>query len=172
LRATSRTSSTSRGSCKCVAGYHGDLANNLTCGDDCCSECPAGTYREQIGALNESDCMACPTRQTSGPKSVNLTDCVCTEGYFGPPGSACAECPANTFNSRTNATDLSECLYCPANAFSAAASPSLTNCGCNTGYYGDFVNGTRNVTELSLTCNPCPLGTYNSRPNQKNRGHS
>jgi hypothetical protein len=168
LRAMSRTSSSSRGSCKCVAGYYGDLANNLTCGDDCCSECPAGTYREQIGALNESDCMACPTRQTSGFKSVNLTDCVCTEGYFGPPGSACAECPANTFNSRTNATNLSECLYCPSNAFSAAASHSLTNCGCETGYYGDFVNGTRNVTELSLTCNPCPPGTYNSRPNQKN----
>ena len=82
---TSRAGSPRRGSCKCAAGYYGDLQNDLACGGDCCSECPAGTYRDQIGGVNESDCFHCPLRQHSAPKSVNITDCVCT--LFGAPHS-------------------------------------------------------------------------------------
>ena len=67
--------------CRCEAGFFND--NDLKC-----SQCPIGTFTNEIGALK---CESCDFPQTSNPERTACT--VCFEGYYRDASDECRECP-------------------------------------------------------------------------------
>ena len=57
----------------CSAGSYKNATGN-------CLACAAGTYTSETASF---ECTHCPTRATSSPGSVVLTDCICNKGYTG-----------------------------------------------------------------------------------------
>ena len=55
-----------------VSGYHGPDGGT-------CDECEAGTYKDVTGS---DRCTTCPDASSSPSASVNLTQCVCHQGYL------------------------------------------------------------------------------------------
>ena len=108
--------------------------------DTACVVCGPGTYQAG-GASERVDCLPCPAGfvclgETPTATPVSLVD---DKGFRCPPGYYCPEgsyetiaCPAGTFNSEYEMSNITECLPCPAMSYSpVTASPSCLPCGAS-----------------------------------------
>lgn len=116
--------------------------------------CPAGRYRDTVGAAAETDCPLTPAGYyTNTPGASSYSANLCKAGYYCPEGSISSMtkvCPAGTYRTSTGAGAESDCLVCDAGSYCRyEATTSLTD--CPQGYY--CMKGTT-VPE------PCPVGTY------------
>jgi len=109
--------------------------------------CPAGTFRNETGAENYTDCWECPegffcNEGTAYPEP-------CDAGYSCPDNSRKEfACPAGT--------------YCPALSGDPTACPAGFHCPTlRTDTYGKCVNGTY-CPEGSRYETPCPAGYFGS----------
>ena len=135
--------------CTCMAGYYGPNGGPCTaCAAD--SYCEGGTVQTQCPAL-----MTAPAQSTmlsncecvAGFVKLNSTYCVCAPGTKLLTASTCTTCEASTYCSNNVQTS------CTPNAAAPAGSSSISNCSCNSGYYGN-----------ELSCSACPQGTYGTSP--------
>ncbi len=78
-------------------------------------ECSPGFYKADAGSCTL--CIAGKYKTTSG--SV-----------------ACTDCGAGKYSTSTGATLEAACLVCPSDTNSPSGSATLSNCSCNTGYFG------------------------------------
>lgn len=183
--------------CRCNAGYTGpDGAVCTGCvagkyktavGSVLCSNCAADTFST---AVNKSDasCTTCVS-VTEGPSqslagSALQTDCKCNMGYSGSNGSTCIACPrgafkpsvgdatcslcpTNTYQPALARTASADCLGCPDFSLSLQASDELTDCQCQSGYFGvnggtcsECYAGKFKPVKGPQDCDLCPNGTY------------
>ena len=183
--------------CKCNAGYTGsDGVLCVGCvagkyktvvGSVLCSNCAVNTFST---AVNKSDasCTTCLS-VTTGPSqslagSALQTDCKCNMGYSGSDGSTCIACPlgaykpsvgnatcslcpTNTYQPALARTASSDCLGCPDFSLSLQASDQLTDCECQSGYFGanggtcsECYAGKFKPLKGPQDCDLCPNGTY------------
>jgi hypothetical protein len=136
---TSAVSSGVESDCNCNAGYTGPDGGpcvlctpgyfKSTLGSSSCTECGAGKYATEYGAVSVSMCQncamgtysaatgasslglctACPARSGSPAGSDELTDCTCDKGYRGADGAACGACPRGTYK---DVIGSSSCMPC------------------------------------------------------------
>ena len=183
--------------CKCNAGYTGsDGVLCVGCvagkyktsvGSVGCTNCAVNTFST---AVNKSDasCTTCLS-VTTGPSqslagSALQTDCKCNMGYSGSNGSTCLACPrgafkpsvgdatcslcpTNTYQPARARTASSDCLGCPDFSLSLQASDQLTDCECQSGYFGanggtcsECYAGKFKPLQGPQDCDLCPNGTY------------
>ena len=128
-------------------------------------------------SLRFACCTPCPTpgagpAQTSvGPDRSTNASCTCNAGYTGPNGGGpCSACPMGKYKDTKGDQQCSTCAYgrftlaeasvvctdpickaCPTNAISDEASPGLSNCKCQAGFYGNASQG--------MACTVCPAGS-------------
>lgn len=157
--------------CICVPGFSGP--DGGTCsgcprgqykainGSEACVNCNVGTYQN---LTNATSCTQCPSLKTSGSGSAAFNDCLCIEGYTGPPGAPCQACALGKFKPASGPESCSSCdagtylnisagtscKTCPAYTFSAPESPSKQSCVCDAGYSGPDGG----------TCSPCSPGLF------------
>ena len=72
----------------------------------------------------------------------------------------CEPCPQN-FYCPIQTIDP---VACPAESTSVSDSQVIENCHCGIGFYAEF---DYSGSDTTLTCQPCPLGTYNNETNQQ-----
>lgn len=136
----------------CDAGY--TLLNGA------CTQCVAGTYKNDIG---DSDCMQCVANSVSPVGSNSSIACLCDLGYTGPNGGACSACVAGKYK---NVLGEEECTQCPAFSTTPSASTTIVSCTCVAGYTKSSDNscvpcasGTFKKGEGNAECDNCPLGS-------------
>jgi len=134
--------------------------------------CPAGTFRDSVGATKLSDCLVCPAgsycpiasitptqcaagryRSTTG--AVEPTDCVlCDTGKYCIQGSVTpVSCTAGTYRATTGGASVSDCLICPVGYYCGVATTTPT--ACAAGSYGPDSSA---VSQAD--CVTCPSGQY------------
>ena len=59
-----------------------------------CAACDAGTYKPEV---SNSVCSACTNHSSSRAGAVNATQCICNDGFAGPPGGPCTSCSSNQY---------------------------------------------------------------------------
>eukprot|EP01135_Chromosphaera_perkinsii_P006890 Nk52_evm45s621 gene=Nk52_evmTU45s621 len=163
------------GSCKqCLAGYYcvqgtGTLSALQLCpkgyfcptGTDTVDKnpCTAGTYNDQYGKIQSSDCKACPVGKFCLQATANQGT-MCPQGYFCPVGTAFSNanpCPAGQFGKQPGAEDSSYCQDCPKGHYCLTGSSSPTVCPA-----GRF-NAAPGGTNLNA-CTQCNAGSYCPTP--------
>ena len=77
--------------------------------------CGAGKYRASTGATLESECLSCAAGKSAAAGASTCTDCVAGT-YSAVPAASCSPCFGNS-NSPVGST-------------------VVTQCTCDTGYYG------------------------------------
>ena len=98
--------------CVCKPGYFSIKGPGLAC-----DQCPEYTWKNFTGSER---CNSCPANTRSPAGSLNLSDCVCLKGYYGPDGQACSACSFGSYKSEVGS---GPCLSCPyANMTSPAGS--------------------------------------------------
>lgn len=126
--------------------------------------------------------VTCPNNtQCSG--CTFLDDCMCNAGYDGNQGDTCTACVSGTFkpsigfgscgpcaNGTYGTTMASVCVGCPANSHAPTSSTVITDCTCNAGYYGNFIdtsacvrcpaNSNSPVSSTVITACMCNAGYY------------
>jgi hypothetical protein len=135
--------------CQCHAGYTGPDGGN-------CSACEAGQYKEAIGSVACTDCVAGKFLGTTG----------------GSMDSTCTDCGAGTYSTTQGASEASTCDLCPANSSSPQASTLITDCTCNAGATA-FDGATCMLCEPgkykassgSATCTDCPVNSISFSTN-------
>ena len=126
--------------CVCKPGYFSIKGPGVAC-----DQCPEYTWKNMTGSER---CSSCPANTRSPAGSLNLSDCVCLKGYYGPDGQACSACSFGSYKSEVGS---GPCLSCPyANMTSPAGSLDREECVCNAGY--QMTN--------DGTCIACPAGKY------------
>ena len=120
---TNAPASIASSACLCNAGYKGDH-------DAGCTECGAGTYKQNLGA---DLCDECPAHSHSPAGATSQDACACNAGYRDSSG-VCVACSAGTYKESSGAT---ECIQCAAGKFGTggqaqASSNSCQNCPLNT----------------------------------------
>lgn len=144
------------GNCSCNAGYYGDPGAS---GDGACSACPAGKYQPLSDQVAASSCLNCTARSSSPAASPAVSYCLCDPGSYGDPGSSgtCNKCPRDTFGPLLGQTTSDSCLSCQPNAVTLSTGASASSdCVCDAGFYSVIAV----ATDLSVSCVPCPAGTY------------
>jgi large repetitive protein len=91
--------SSSKLDCECKPGWTGpDAGPCERCGEGSfkdswgskmCTECLKGTFSSSLGGMSQETCLTCPANAISPTRSTKAEDCVCTLGYYGPPGGPC-----------------------------------------------------------------------------------
>jgi hypothetical protein len=121
-------------SCHCAAGY-------FRAGESW-ETCPTIEHAEALEAgLLCLTCASCMFKATPGNQACTL----CPEGTTGDSVSglrvdeaSCAPCSPNTYSilqySPDSRAEVFECVTCPADEFSGAASTSVDNCTCSSGF--------------------------------------
>ena len=106
--------------------------------------CHAGTYNDELGLSNYTQCKSCPP------------------GHYCPDGSAIEPavrpipCPPGTYNPDPNVGYLLNCIPCTAGRFCPRSGQINVTDDCYEGYY--CPNGTLAGQQF-----PCPPGTYGDR---------
>ena len=72
----------------------------------------------------------------------------------------CEPCPQNFYCP----IQTMDPVACPVESTSASGSEDIHDCHCGAGFYAEFSS---NGDDTTLTCQPCPLGTYNNETNQQ-----
>ena len=152
----------------------------VVAGLDQCKQCSAGTFGNEIAAVNSDTCKRCNVNtysQTAGAAEcqvcqngteqpdIGATECiqnfVCDPGeYFREARNKCEKCPPKTFQTLTNSTF---CIACPSD-YTTTLEGGATTCipkenlaMCIPGEYFDI------VIEL---CLKCAIGTFQALPAQ------
>jgi len=146
--------------CVCLAGYY-RLSGRLDCeacvpgtfkeeiGDFNCTECAIGKYSNLIGSTLEINCTSCDFGATTLARGSTLPfNCTCDRGYTGAIwGINCSACPEDTFKPTFGTAGCSECRN-----FSSSPAASTSVCQCLFGF-----------RDLNGTCTfQCPTGYYTS----------
>jgi len=133
--------------------------------------CPSGTFRNKVGAANQTDCDVCPPgRYCPIETSVYLT---CPQGYYCPAGASnITLCPPG-YTCGTNTSEPEACpesYYCPLGTHTPLECYYGTYCPtgtdfpipCPLGYKAvGAPNNTLSVLSLLETaCEACPAGYY------------
>lgn len=110
----------------CAEGKYKDVIGNRLC-----RSCPAGTYSSMIGLIDALDCNLCGENSWSPSGSNNVTKCSCNAGFYGTHGGTCSTCQKDHWcpggeNQRE----------CPGHSASLQGSSRLDDCICMIGWYG------------------------------------
>lgn len=107
--------------------------------------CHAGTYNDQTGLKNFTECKTCPAGY------------YCPEGTTTEPPIRPIPCPEGTYNPYPSIGFVLNCIPCTAGKFCPSAGQTNATDICYEGYY--CPNGTVAGHQF-----PCPPGTYGDRP--------
>ena len=126
-------------SCYCKPGKFWVMREGM------CADCPPDYF------CQEGRSVECPSNSESPQGSVQDTDCVCKEGYYGENGGTCFKCGPNQFCQGGNN------YTCPDNT---ASSSGAGVCICEDGFTGP-AGGPCNVCPAGFFCaagssDPCP----------------
>eukprot|EP00960_Hanusia_phi_P077356 768681-Hanusia_phi.AAC.10 len=113
-----------------------------------------------------SNLSVCPIAP-GGWQDVNLANCSCQLGFYGPRGGPCRSCPANSYQDELG---MEACKPCPLNSktLEAVAARSRQECICQAGYVGPDGGPCQAVPEDSFKIAPgsqanltgrCPAGS-------------
>ncbi|KAI4904543.1 hypothetical protein NFI96_029611 [Prochilodus magdalenae] len=124
--------------------------------------CPNGTYSQQPGLRNPSDCTVCPEGMycfSQQPQEQPITEPTggCPDGYHCPVGTGhplSFPCESGFFRNESYGHDGGACATCPARHYCAGVA-THTPSVCPEGFY---------CPEGSSAPEPCEEGTYSSRP--------
>ena len=173
-------------------GIRGDICGSGTycpAGTNSSILCPAGTYSNQEGNDELSDCIDCPNGYYCPFEGMSVTTELCPEGFYCPQGTSeptleCTaghycpegsdtelECEPGTYqnlNSQSNCKLCEAGYFCPGNGntdYSANICPAGSYCpeGTETGTQYLCPEGTySNVTllESAANCTSCDAGKY------------
>ncbi|XP_011663142.2 sushi, von Willebrand factor type A, EGF and pentraxin domain-containing protein 1 [Strongylocentrotus purpuratus] len=140
---------------QCVPCIVGTFYDNVT---QVCQACPRGTYQDSEA---QTACTPCEEgKWTEEEGSTNATQCldVCDAGHFSSTGVApCQPCPIGSYQSLPLSTT---CLQCP-NGTTTLASGCIEMQQCME----PCTPGAFSLSGVD-PCNPCPLGSYQSRAQQ------
>lgn len=137
------------------------------------TKCPAGKYGIAEGATSSADCIACPPGYVCRVGTDDFQKYPCPTGHYCPASTVKpTQCPAGTYNPKTNAMSSAFCITCPAGFFcpietttpticpAGSYCPSGTAAGtdnlCPAGTY----SGTKKGSRLLSDCLPCTIGHY------------
>ncbi len=106
-------------SAQCPAGYTGpDDGPCIQCpagtfkfeiGNEECNACPTATYSVTVGATDGTYCVACPADSNAPAQTSTATSCTCNAGFTGPDGGTCTVCAAGTYKGTTGSNNCIEC---------------------------------------------------------------
>ena len=141
--------------------------------------CPSGSFSNQMGLGNASECSPCPAGyfcqsvgltapegECSGgfycpESSASSSQVTCPEGHFCPNASSLPlECPIGTFSNATNLETSSECISCSEGRYCDSTGLTMPAGECDPGFYCPL--GTNSSTPLEYECpigSHCPGGT-------------
>jgi hypothetical protein len=134
----------------CPAGWYGDI-------DDHCEMCPAGRWSSTVGAVKQSECIACPLGKFGKIAGATASACEdCKAGSYSDERgmSECTPCASGRWGTVTGATSTSTCSgKCEAGKSQGPGGSSNKCTNCSPGTY----------TESGLSgtlCQNCSAGTY------------
>lgn len=132
-------------------------------GANAATPCPAGTYRNTVGARSIYDCATVPAGYyISATGASSYSSNPCSAGYYCPEGSITATayaCPKGTFRLLTGGKAASDCAFCPPGYYCPNLGMSvLTGFDCPA---------TKYCPSGTITPIQCPSGTYSSITNLK-----
>nr|XP_054760934.1 uncharacterized protein LOC129267226 [Lytechinus pictus] len=135
--------------------------------------CPNGTFSDETGLIQESECQICPKGQYCNPTGLTAPAGDCPGGHFCPEGTAdqyANPCSASFYLNASAGEDSQGCTlciagyYCPTEGLSwPVECPQGFFCpagsqypsACPTGTYGNST-----LLRRSEDCTPCPGGYY------------
>ena len=121
------------------------LTNETMAVEVTCINCAANTYADTTASSVCTQCTA--NTDTGGAEgSTDVTDCVCSSGYFGANGGPCNLCPVGRFCPGGVNTQP-----CRAHSNSSVGSSTQEDCKCNPGWYS---------SAPGLTCQKCVPDSY------------
>ncbi|EDO39339.1 predicted protein, partial [Nematostella vectensis] len=137
--------------------------------------CPNGTYNDQWGRVQMSECLACPGGKACTGVGLKYWTGVCRAGHYckggsttptpddGVTGNVCPigkHCPTGSSEPKdcapgtfSNTTGLDACLACPAGYYCRGGVDGSTPFECPKGHYCPESTG--------VSQPQCPPGTYN-----------
>jgi hypothetical protein len=120
----------------CSAGKYSAATGASTAAT--CQNCAAGSY---AATQASSACSLCPSGKYSNAIAASTTCQDCLAGKYSAATGAstaatCQNCSAGSYSTSTGATLEAACLVCPIDTNSPSGSATLSNCSCNTGYFG------------------------------------
>eukprot|EP00116_Pleurobrachia_bachei_P012249 sb/3472511/ len=134
----------------CLAGFYqvrpseerSEQSGQDEAGSGNCKSCPTGQYSQTDASKS---CESCPAGQSCPEQSSDPNACTdCQPGHFSAAGSACNECPVETYQDDAGA---SECKPCPSNTDQTGATVCKVSCPAGQ-------------TEINGVCTDCPVGTF------------
>ncbi|EKX34804.1 hypothetical protein GUITHDRAFT_118978 [Guillardia theta CCMP2712] len=147
---TESIGSTSIEDCTCPEGYYQDMSapGVIVFGrplERICRACDFGTYKEEPGPQECSDCDSYKTTRRQG--SVSRFNCSCASGFYDTGNRSCVACPVSTVSSLNL---FGSCSFCPANMIKLQnQTDGVEYCACDRGY--EMTGG---------ICSACVAGKY------------
>ena len=156
--------------------------------------CPEGTYSNNTGLSDDSNCTVCPggyycaTQGLTTPTGIcsgghyctegavipnpvdGTTGDVCGEGFYCPPGSAVGiRCPVGTFNNISGLTNETQCTLCTPGYFCDNRGLVSPTGPCNEGHYCSVGAASSNPVnssygDICFSGHYCPQATSVPRP--------
>ncbi|KAA8594284.1 hypothetical protein FQN60_005118, partial [Etheostoma spectabile] len=135
--------------------------------------CPAGTYGNTSGLVEEWQCSLCDPGMyckgtgfvcvggASAPSPVDsLTGFPCPPGFFCSVGTSVPKpCPKGTFSEQSGLVDESQCRSCSPGFFCSETGLSAVSGPCLPGFY--CLEGSQTATPMSsVSGGVCPAGHY------------
>ncbi|XP_070551430.1 uncharacterized protein [Ptychodera flava] len=135
--------------------------------------CPNGTYTDQVGSEQMSDCIDCPAGKYCIPEGLSVPAGDCPAGHYCPIGTAEPDtypCPVGFYLNGSAGESYQDCTECIAGYYCDeiglpwpkecdrgyfCVSGSTYPSPCPTGTYGNSTGLRR-----SDDCTPCPGGYY------------
>lgn len=157
---------------KCLACPAGSFSPGGSILQARCTKCPAGTFSMVSGASSILNCSQCPpgtySSMEGGSSFLSCTRCPAGTYNNMPGRTACADCPMSTYLLTTGGSSSSQCVKCPA-GYEGRVAPALS--GQRASLYGGCSQcpaGKFSEAVGSLSCTPCPIGTYSLIPGSTN----
>ena len=150
---------------KCPAGYFLSTAySTVPYGLPDCAPCPAGKYREEIGATSESGCLNCPAGRFGSIEGETSPNCAgsCPQGYFCSEGTfqgGETPCPAGKYGALSGLISESQCLPCSAGYYCNPGSVSAMQFPCRAGTCGYMQQSTEDCSRSCPAGYYCPVGS-------------
>eukprot|EP00443_Scrippsiella_acuminata_P009042 CAMPEP_0115218388 /NCGR_PEP_ID=MMETSP0270-20121206/26368_1 /TAXON_ID=71861 /ORGANISM="Scrippsiella trochoidea, Strain CCMP3099" /LENGTH=280 /DNA_ID=CAMNT_0002632335 /DNA_START=36 /DNA_END=878 /DNA_ORIENTATION=- len=120
------------GACPAGEGYVSPIDETcILCGEGTysaegaanCTQCPAGTWNDQVGSSSQSECMQCPTGTWSTVAGAGSA-------------STCIACDAGKYQAAVGQANKTTCLACPSGTFGAVQGASACS-ACPSGTWSE-----------------------------------